>query len=164
MAAMLSKSAVLGVIGPIEVGDAKLYVDGFCACAQGEKAAISCKPVYTGSFSDASLMATADKVCEGTKANAPAPAQAVVGAIGVAKSDNLPWFGTQWSQATLAPANVVSSQVYKWETVLEPIFTAINGGKLGGETYTLTLKNAGEEIQFNPGFTLPAVSRPRPIS
>ena len=157
MAAMLSKSAVLGVIGPIEVGDAKLYVDGFCAGAKAETAAISCKPVYTGSFSDASLMATAAKAFVANKADVlTGTAQAVVGAIGVAKSDNLPWFGTQWSQATLAPANVVSSQVYRWETVLEPIFSAINGGKLGGDSYTLTLKNAGEEIQFNPGFTLPA--------
>jgi hypothetical protein len=34
MAAMLGKSKVLGVIGPIVVGDAKLYVDGFCAGAK----------------------------------------------------------------------------------------------------------------------------------
>ncbi len=157
MAAMLSKSSVLGVIGPIEVGDAKLYVDGFCAGAKAEKPAISCKPVYTGSFSDASLMATSAKAFVANKADVlTGTAQAVVGAIGVAKSENLPWFGTQWSQASLAPANVVSSQVYKWDTVLEQIFTAMKGGKLGGDTYTLTLKNGGEEIQFNPGFTLPA--------
>ena len=29
MAALLSKSKVLGIIGPIATGDAKLYVDGF---------------------------------------------------------------------------------------------------------------------------------------
>ncbi|HEC22611.1 MAG TPA: BMP family ABC transporter substrate-binding protein, partial [Chloroflexi bacterium] len=31
MAAMLTESNVIGVIGPIETGDAKLYVDGFVA-------------------------------------------------------------------------------------------------------------------------------------
>ena len=157
MATMLSKSAVLGVIGPIEVGDAKLYVNGFCAGAKAEKAAVSCVPVYTGSFSDASLMATTAKAFVANKADVlTGTAQAVVGAIGVARSENLPWFGTQWTQASLAPDNVVSSQIYKWDTVLEPIFAAISAGKLGGETYTLTLGNGGEVIEFNPGFKLPA--------
>jgi len=32
----------------------------------------------------------------------------------------------------------------------------IQAGKLGGTTFTATLGNGGEEIQFNPGFTLPA--------
>ena len=38
MAAMLSKSHVLGIIGPIATGDAKLYVDGFEAGAKAEDA------------------------------------------------------------------------------------------------------------------------------
>ncbi|MEO8570999.1 MAG: BMP family protein [Chloroflexota bacterium] len=157
MAAMLSKSGVVGVIGPIEVGDAKLYVDGFCAGAKAEKASINCTPVYTGSFSDASLMATAAKAFVANKADVlTGSSQAVVGAIGVATSGNLPWFGTQWTQASLAPANVVASQIYNWAPALEPIITGINSGKLGGTTYTMTLGNGGEQIQFNPGYTLPA--------
>ena len=82
--------------------------------------------------------------------------QSVVGAIGVAKTDNLPWFGTQWSQASLAPSNVVSSQVYNWDPVLTQMFTAIRSGKLGGATYVIGLGNGGEKIQFNSGYTLPA--------
>lgn len=157
MAAMLSKSGVLGVIGPIEVGDAKLYVDGFCAGATAVEAEVSCVPVYTGSFSDAGLMATAAKAFVANKADVlTGSSQAVVGAIGVATTENLPWFGTQWTQVSLAPANVVSSQIYDWAPTLEEILTAINGGTLGGATYTLTLGNGGEVIEFNPGFDLPA--------
>ena len=47
---------MLGEIGPIATGDAKLYVDGFKA---GALAAITNATVhvsYTGSFSDPSLM------------------------------------------------------------------------------------------------------------
>jgi len=33
MAALISKSKVLGICGPIATGDAKLYVDGFAAGA-----------------------------------------------------------------------------------------------------------------------------------
>ena len=30
IAAMLTKSKIIGVTGPVEVGDAKTYIDGFC--------------------------------------------------------------------------------------------------------------------------------------
>jgi basic membrane protein A len=157
MGAMLSKTKVLGVIGPIAVGDAKLYVDGFCAGAKSVDPTISCIPVYTGSFSDVSLFATAAKTFVSNKADVlTGTAQAVVGAIGVARQDNLPWFGTQWTQVSLAPKNVVSSQLYNWAPTVEQILTEIRGGKLGGATYTLTLGNGGETIQFNPGYSLPA--------
>ena len=157
MAAMLSKSKVLGVIGPIAVGDAKLYVDGFCAGAQSVEKSISCNPVYTGSFSDVSLMAAAAKTFVTNKADVlTGTAQAVVGAIGVARDKDLPWFGTQWTQVSLADKNVVSSQVYNWGPILDQIFTEIMAGKLGGATFTATLGNGGEQIQFNAGYSLPA--------
>ena len=112
---------------------------------------------FTGSFSDVSLMASAAKsyVSEGADV-LTGSSQSVVGAIGVAKSDNVAWFGTQWDQSSLAPADVVSSQAYNWVPVLSQIFTAIRAGKLGGATYTITLKNGGEKIEFNPGYQLPA--------
>ena len=40
--------------------------------------------------------------------------------------------------------------------VLDQIFTGIKAGKLGGATYTITLGNGGEKIQFNPSYSLPA--------
>ena len=61
MAALISKSKVLGICGPIATGDAKLYVDGFCrrgCCRQGQQIQGNRARVYTGSFSDDSLMAT----------------------------------------------------------------------------------------------------------
>ncbi|MGC9962434.1 MAG: BMP family protein [Acidimicrobiales bacterium] len=157
MAAMLSKSHVLGVIGPIATGDAKLYVDGFVAGAKADDPSITANPVYTGSFSDNSLMATAAKTFVSDKADVlTGSSQSVVGAIGVAKSDNLPWFSTQWSQATLATSDVVSAQVYNWTPILQQMLTSIKGGKLGGATYVIGLGNGGEVIQFNPGYALPA--------
>ena len=157
MAAMLSKSHVLGVIGPIAVGDAKLYVDGFVAGAKSIDKSVTVNPVYTGSFSDPSLMAAAAKSFVSAGADVlTGTAQAVVGAIGVAKQDNLPWFGTQSSQASIAPKNEVSAQIYNWAPVLTQIFTEIRAGKLGGATYTITLGNGSEVIQFNPGYALPA--------
>ncbi|MDA8040608.1 MAG: BMP family ABC transporter substrate-binding protein, partial [Actinomycetota bacterium] len=160
MAEMMSKSKTLGVIGPIATGDAKLYVDGFVAGAKAAAAAAktsaTVNPVYTGSFSDDSLMATAAKTFISNGADVlTGSSQSVVGAIGVARADGKPWFGTQWTQATLAPKNVVSSQVYNWVPVLSAIFNDIRSGKLGDATFVIGLGNGGEKIQFNPSYNLP---------
>jgi basic membrane protein A len=105
-------------------------------------------------------MATCAKTfVQGDKADVlTGSSQSVVGAIGVAKSDHLAWFGTQWNQSTLAPQNVVSSQVYNWDPILLQMFTAIRGGTLGGATYVIGLGNNGEKVQFNSGYKLaPAI-------
>jgi len=157
MAGMLSKSHVIGVIGPIDVGDAQLYVDGFKAgvLAQDPKATVHVS--FTGSFSDVSLMASSAKAYVADGADVlTGSSQSVVGAIGIAKADKVAWFGTQWTQTSLAPSEVVSSQVYNWVPVLEHIFTGIRAGKLGGSTYTITLANNGEKVVFNPTYPLPA--------
>ncbi len=157
MAGMLSKTHVIGVIGPIDVGDAQLYVDGFKAgvLAQDPKATVHVS--FTGSFSDVTLMSSAAKsyVADGADV-LTGSSQSVVGAIGVAKADKVAWFGTQWTQASLAPTAVVSSQVYNWVPVLTPILKRIRAGKLGGATYTISLGNNGEKIVLNPRYPLPA--------
>jgi len=159
IAQMMSKSKVLGVCGPIQTGDAQLYVDGFVdgakAAAKALKSHVTVHPVYTGSFSDDSLMATCAKTFVSDKADVlTGSSQSVVGAIGVARADGLPWFGTQWTQASVAPGNVVSSQVYNWAPLLTEIITDIRAGRLGGDTFVIGLGNKGETIQWNPSYHL----------
>ncbi len=157
MAAMLSKSHVLGAIGPIAAGDDKLFIDGFVAGAKSVDKSVTINPVYTGSYSDVSLYATAAKTFVAGGADVLAgTTQASAGAIGVARSDKLPWFGNDWSMASLAPQTVVATEVYNWAPVLTQILTEIRAGTLGGATYTINLGNGGETIQFNPGYALPA--------
>ena len=162
MAALLSKSKVLGICGPIATGDAKLYVDGFVAGAKAaalaKKFKVTAHTVYTGSFSDPSLMASCAKTfVNGDHADVlTGSSQSVVGAIGVAKSDHKLWFGTQWNQASLAPRNVVSSQVYNWVPILKPMFGDIRGGTPGDATFVIGLGNGGEQISFNPQYKISA--------
>ncbi len=157
MAAMLSKSHVLGAIGPIAAGDDKLFIDGFAAGARAVDPKVTIHPVYTGSYSDASLYATAAKTFVAGGADVLAgTTQASSGAIGVAASNHLPWFGNDWPMDTLAPKSVVATEVYNWAPALHQMFTEIRGGTLGGATYSITLGNGGEVIQYNAGFALPA--------
>ena len=157
MAAALSESGVVGVVGPIEVGDAKLYVDGFVAGAAAQDSAVTVNVNYIESFSDVALAAEAAEAHVANSADImTGSAQMVVGAVGVAATNNVAWFGTQANQTSLGEDIVVASQVYHWEVVLEEMLAAIDGGTLGGETYVLTLANGGLVIEYNDAYELPA--------
>ncbi len=157
MAAMLTKSNVIGVVGPIEVGDAKLYIDGFKAGAQATNSSAQVKVNYIQSFSDVAKAAEAANSFVQAKADVmTGTAQMVVGAVGVCKTNDIAWFGTQSNQTALAPSVVVASQVYHWEVALSQMIDAIKGGTLGGKSYTIDIANGGEVVEFNPGYSLPS--------
>jgi len=157
MAAALSKSGSIGVVGPIEVGDAKLYVDGFVAGAKAQKADIKTNVNYIGSFSDVALAAEAARAHLAVGADVlTGTAQMVVGAVGVAKTKKAAWFGTQANQTVLAPEIVVACQVYKWEVILKQILADMDQGVLGGKKYAINLANNGLVIEFNDKYELPA--------
>jgi basic membrane lipoprotein Med (substrate-binding protein (PBP1-ABC) superfamily) len=157
MAAMLSKSGTIGILGPVEAGDAKLYVDGFKQGAVATKASANVTITYTGSFSDVSLMAGAATTQIQNGADVlTGSSQSVVGAIGVAKDKSALWFGQQWDQASLAPSIVVSSQVYDWTSVIKDMIASIQKGVLGNKAYNLTFKNNGLVIKYNSAYTVPA--------
>ncbi len=153
LAAGLSESGKIGVVGPIEAGDAVAYIAGFQSGAEANGAEVSV--VYTGSFGDVALaaetatahIANGSDVLTGT-------AQMVVGAVGVANDAGVPWFGTQANQTSLAPDIVVASQVYHWEVVLEEMLTLRDGGTKGGQAFEIDLANGGLVIEFNDKFEL----------
>ncbi len=150
LAAKLSQTGIIGVIGPIETGDAKLYVDGFKAGVLATKPDGQVNVNWTGSFSDVALASEAAQTHINVGADVlTGTAQMVVGAIGVARQRGVLWFGTQANQTSLAPEVVVANQVYDWTVVLRPMIQLIKEGKMGGTTYALTLANGGLKIVVN---------------
>jgi simple sugar transport system substrate-binding protein len=160
IAASLSESGVIGVVGPIETGDAKLYVDGFAEGARATDPDVDVRITYTGSFSDVALASEAARTHISAGADVmTGTAQMVVGAIGVAEETGVLWFGTQSSQTSLAPSIVVANQVYDWTVVLEEIIAKVKSGQLGGEAFAATLANGGLKMDYNTEFDLPAEVR-----
>lgn len=144
MAGLMTQSGTIGVIGPIEVGDAKQYVDGFKAGVAASNPEANVLVTYIQSFSDAPLATEAANAHIANGADIlTGTAQMVVGPIAVVKEKGLKWFGTQASQAELAAESGVMFQVYHWEVVLRDIIAKVESGTLGGESYTLTLANGG---------------------
>jgi basic membrane protein A len=155
IAALLNQSGVIGVVGPVEAGDAKLYIDGFVAGVNATNPDIQVNISYTGSFGDTALAAEAANVHIQAGADVlTGSAQQVVGAIGVAKDAGVPWMGTQSDQSSLAPEMVLVNQVYDWTGTIKDIIAKHNAGTLGGTAYTLTLDNGGLKVTFNPDATV----------
>lgn len=155
MAALLTETKVIGVVGPIETGDAKLYIDGFAAGVKSVDPEIDVRVTYIGSFSDVALAAEAATTHLSAGADVlTGSAQMVIGAIGKAKEAGAYWFGTQADQTSFAPDVVVASQVYHWEVILREIFALRQDGVLGGETFAATLDNGGQVIKINPDLDL----------
>ena len=141
----------VGIVGPIEVGDAKLYVDGFRLGAEAGGAEVNV--VYIESFADVQL---ASETATGFVSNGAdiltGTAQMTVGAISVAENEGIPWFGTQSNQTgAAADGVVVANQVYRWEVALQQLVDDINDGDLGGSSYEINLENGGLGIEYGNG-------------
>lgn len=157
MAGAMTQSGVIGIVGPIEVGDAKLYVDGFAAGAMAQNPDAKVNINYIGSFGDVALSAEAGRAHIANGADVmTGTAQMVVGAVGAARSADVAWFGTQANQTKLGKKIVVASQVYKWEVILREIFTDAQNGVKGGKVLKIDLGNGGLEIEFNDDYALDA--------
>ena len=131
MAAALNRSGVIGIVNPIEFGDAKLYTEGFIAGVKATNPYITVNVINAGSYIDVALAA------ESAQAHVAAGAdiltgsgQMVVGAIEVARINGVLWFGTQADQTSISPEIVVANQIYDWSIILRDMISLINEGNL----------------------------------
>ncbi len=161
LAAKLTKSKIIGVTGPLEVGDAKTYVSGFVQGVASVDPKIRVSKSWTGSFSDVAQMTQAAKTHIAAGADVlTGTSESAIGSIGVAKaSGKVLWFGTQQNQASLAPQIVVASQQYDWTGVIKQIIDNRKTGKLGGQSYVARLDNGGLKMVYNPSYKLPVAAK-----
>ncbi len=158
LAAALSESGVIGVVGPVEAGDAKLYIDGFVAGVASANPDAQVNVSYTGSFGDTALAAEAANTHISAGADVlTGSAQQVVGAIGVASEQGIPWIGTQADQSPIDADIVAASQIYDWDDVLRDMIMKHLAGEYGGTAYALTLENGGLYMQYQDGLDGAAV-------
>jgi basic membrane protein A len=160
LAAALTKSKVIGIVGPVDVGESKRYIDGFKAGVAATNPEVQVSANYIGSFSD--VVKASEVATEYISANADimtGTGQMVIGPIGKANESNVLWFGTQSDQSSPAPKIVVANQVYHWEVILRKVIAAVQSGKPGGESFDINIVNGGEVIEYNPGYPLPAEVR-----
>lgn len=162
LSALLSETGTIGVVGPIEVGDAERYINGFRSGALAERPASSVLVTYTGSFSDTSF--ARDAATAHIEAGADVltgSAQMVLGAVAAMSGQDLVWLGNQANQTPLDPGLVGASQVYHWETILRQIVADVDAGRAVGQSYTANLANGGLVIEYNSAVSVPDAVRQR---
>jgi basic membrane protein A and related proteins len=150
MAAMLTKTNILGVVGPINAGDAKLYIDGFEQGAKATNSKVEVKKIFTDSFGDIAKATQAAKTLISQKADIlTGSAQQVPGAITETQKAKLIWFSTDTDQSIKWPNTVAASMVYDWRAMLEDMISSRAAGTKGGKAYAISLKNGQLNLVFN---------------
>ena len=152
LAAKMSKSKIVGIVGPVEAGDAIKYNKGFMMGVAAAGGDVKTRIAYTGSFNE---IVKAGEIAK-THMDAGADfltgsSQQAVGAIkAVAGKPGTYWLSTDMDQSMVAPDSVLASQVYNWEKILTKILDLRKKGTLGGQHLTLSFADGMLELKYNP--------------
>lgn len=158
LAAKLTTAKIIGLVGPVDAGDAKLHVDGFLAGIKATDPEVKVNVSFTGSFGDTALAAEAANTHVAAGADVlTGSSQQVVGAIGVAKDKGVPWIGVQADQSSAAPDSVMCSAIYDWTETLRSLIIKHQSGTLGGEVLQLTYANGGIKTLYSDKLPAEAV-------
>lgn len=152
LAAKLNQSGVVGIVGPVESGDAVKYNYGFQQGVAATRPEVQVRIAYTGSFGDLVAAGELAKVHMDAGSDIlTGSAQQAVGAIkAVAERPGMYWLSTDMNQTSLAPDTVLAAQVYNWEKVVRTMLDLRAKGTLGGQHLTLSFADGTLLLQFNP--------------
>ncbi|MDR1979404.1 MAG: BMP family protein [Synergistaceae bacterium] len=151
IAGLMTKSGVIGLVGPVEAGDAIKYNKGFemGVKAVNDKAVV--RTAYTGSFND--LVGAGDIAKTAIKGGADflsGSSQQSVGAVkAAAETEGVYWIATDLNMKDIAPKTVLAAQVYRFEIVVQEMIDSREKGVLGGRAIPLTFGNGYIEMQVN---------------
>ena len=157
IAGMMTKSNKIGVVGPVEAGDAIKYNYGFVQGVASVNSDAEVSVTYTGSFGDTAGAGEMAKTHMDNGADfLTGTAQQAVGAIQAAKDRGVPWLGSDMDQSVVWPDTVMAAQVYNWEEVVNRMIEARAEGKKGGEHISLSFADGRLSLHYNDKFDIPA--------
>ncbi len=152
MAALLTQSGTVGVVGPVPAGDAILYNNGFFQGVKATDPDVNVLIAYTGSFGDTAAAAEAAQTQIAAGADVlTGSAQQVPGAVEAIQAAGGYWFSTDTDQSVVWPETVVAAQVYNWTSVIKGMLDSRADGVNGGIVFTPTLANGAMQMAFNEG-------------
>ena len=154
IAGLVTKTNIVGVVGPVDGGDAARYNRGFVLGVKASNPKAQVQIAYTGSFSDfvkaAELAQTQIKA--GADVLTGSAQQALGGLRAVAEYKDKPiwWLGQDTAQLGIPESyKVIAAAGYAYEAVVETLIDKRQAGVLGGECIPLNFANAGFVYEFN---------------
>ena len=151
IAGLMTKSDVIGIVGPVEAGDAIKYNRGFEMGVKSVNDKAAVRIAYTGSFNDlVGAGEIARTAIQGGADFLSGSSQQSVGAVNAAaEHEGVYWIATDLNMKDLAPDTVIAAQVYNFEVVVQEIIDSRAQGVLGGKAIPLTFGNGYLEMQYN---------------
>ncbi len=154
IAGMVTKTNILGIVGPIDAGDSARYNRGFWLGVKSVNPKADIKIAHTGSFAD--YVKAGELAQTQIKAGADVltgPAQQATGALrAVAEYKDKPiwWLGQDISQLSMPEGfKVIAASSYNYASVIEAMIEKRQSGVLGGENIPMNFKNGGFVFAFN---------------
>ncbi|MEW6232606.1 MAG: BMP family protein [Chloroflexota bacterium] len=152
LAAGMTKSGKVGIVGPVKGGDAIKYNEGFKQGVAAVNPKVIVLETYTGSFAEfvkAKEMA-ATHMDAGADILTGTAQQSVSITKAAAERKGVYMLSSDMDQSKLAPDTVLASQVYQWDEVVRRMITLNKSGILGGERLVLDFSGGKLQLVYNP--------------
>jgi basic membrane protein A len=154
IAGAVTKSNVVGLVGPVDGGDSARYDRGFVLGVKATNPKAAVKVAHTGSFGDfvkaGELAQTQIQAGADVLTGSSQQALGALRAVAAAKSP-LWWVGQDLAQLHIPESSrVIAAASYNYGSVIESIMERRAAGVLGGENLPLNFANGGFVYEFNP--------------
>ena len=154
IAGLVTKTNIIGLVGPVDGGDAARYNRGFVLGVKASNPKADVKVAHTGSFGD--FVKAAELAHTFVKAGADVltgSAQQALGALrAVAEYKDKPiwWLGQDLAQLAIPESyKVIAAASYNYSAVIEQLIDKRQAGVLGGASLPLNFGNDGFVYAFN---------------
>lgn len=155
LAGLLTETNKLGIVGPVESGDAIKYNHGFIEGVAAVNPDAEVSVTYTGSFGDTAGATEMAKTHMDNGADfLTGTAQQAVGAIQACSERGIPWLGSDMDQSVVWPDTVMAAQVYDWTGVVQRMIDARAEGIMGGEHLSLRFADGRLSLNINENFDI----------
>jgi basic membrane protein A len=159
IAGSLTKSNVVGLVGPVDGGDAARYDRGFVLGVKAANPKAEVKVAHTGSFGDfvkaGELAHTQVKAGADVITGSSQQAMGALRAVATYKDQPIWWVGQDTAQLVLPESfKVVAAASYDYAAVIEALIEKRQAGVLGGQNLPLTFANGGFVYKYNDALTV----------
>jgi basic membrane protein A len=154
IAGLVTKTNIIGLVGPVDGGDAARYNRGFVLGVRSVNPKAQVQVAYTGSFGDyvkaAELAHTQIKAGADVLTGSAQQALGALRAVAEYKDKAIWWVGQDTAQLGIPEGyKVIAAASYAYEAVVENLIDKRQAGVLGGECIPLNFANGGFVYQFN---------------
>ena len=155
VAGMTTKTNIVGIVGPVDAGDAARYNRGYVLGVKEVNPKAKVLVAHTGSFSD--FIKSGEVAQSQIKSGADVlsgSAQQALGALRAVadyRDEEIWWVGQETAQLGIPESyKVISAAAYNYTAVIVGLVEKLDAGITGGMSLPMNFNNGGFFFEFNP--------------